>query len=271
MAIMGYICAMLVGISLGILGSGGSILTVPIMVYLMKVNPIDATGLSLFIVGITSATGGITYVQRKLVDMKTAAIFATPSIISVFLTRKLLMPLIPDPVYSSSSFVLSKELLILILFAVLMMIVGYNMVRKAEYKEPEINELRQYNYPGLLLIGLISGILTGLLGVGGGFIIIPALVLFAKIPVRMSVGTSLLIIAFNSLSGFAEEVMVHPSEIDYRFLFLFAIFSVAGIFVGFKVSLKLRPAELKKIFGWFIFFMGVCVFLKEVFFSIGTV
>ena len=267
MEFIGFLCAALVGISLGILGSGGSILTLPIMVYLMDVNPVDATGLSLFIVGVTSATGGITYVQKKLVDLKTAVIFAIPSIISVFITRKFLLPHIPDPVFSSASFTLTKDLLILLSFAILMVIVGYNMIRNADKKEPDIKECREYNFPGLAVIGLISGIFTGLFGVGGGFIIIPALVLFAKIPVRMSVGTSLLIIAFNSLAGFIEEVMARHSSVDYRFLFLFALCSVAGIFLGFRISMRLKPSELKKIFGWFILFMGVFIFLKEFYFS----
>ncbi len=264
MEILGYICAILIGVSLGILGSGGSILTVPIMVYLMNINPVDATGLSLFIVGITSATGGITYLKRKLVDLKTALIFATPSILSVFLTRKYLMPLIPDPIFETPPFILSKALFILIIFSLLMLVVGYNMIRKAPYKEPGKEEFHHYNYPGLITIGLVSGVLTGILGVGGGFIIIPALVLFAKIPVRMSVGTSLLIIAVNSLGGFAQEMLSRHKEIDYGFLFLFGIFSVAGIFIGMKISLKLQPASLKKMFGWFIIFMGICIFIKEI-------
>ncbi len=268
MVILGYISAILIGISLGLLGSGGSILTVPIMVYLMRISPVDATGLSLFVVGITSATGAVTYLRKKLVDLKTAAIFATPSIISVFLTRKYLMPLIPDPVFQSPSFILSKELFILILFSVLMVIVGYNMIRKAGYKEPESKEFHHYNYPGLIGIGLVSGLLTGILGVGGGFIIIPALVLFAKIPVRMSVGTSLLIIAVNSLGGFAQEAMSGHSDIDYKFLALFGALSVAGIFIGLRISLKLQPALLKKTFGWFIIVMGISIFIKEIFISI---
>ena len=268
MQLIGYICAMLVGISLGILGSGGSILTFPIMVYLMNINPVDATGLSLFIVGVTSATGGITYVQKKLVDLKTAIIFAIPSIISVFLTRKFLLPLIPETVFAFSSFTLTKELMILILFALLMVVVGYSMVLKAAKPEVSGSGIQRYNYPWLIIIGLITGVLTGFLGVGGGFIIIPALVLYANVPVRMSVGTSLLIIAFNSLSGFAEEVMAGHSEIDYQLLFLFALLSVAGIFIGFRISLKLQPAQLKRIFGWFIMLMGVWVFIKEVFFQV---
>ncbi len=268
MEAIGYFCAILIGISLGILGSGGSILTVPIMVYLMNINPVDATGLSLFIVGVTSLTGGVTYLQKKLVDLKTAAIFATPSIISVFMTRRYLMPLIPDPVTTFSSFTLSKAIFILVIFSLLMLIVGYNMIRKASIKEPENEDLHHFNYPGLIGIGLVSGVLTGILGVGGGFIIIPALVIFAKIPVRMSVGTSLLIIAFNSLGGFIQEVLSKSSDIDYSFLALFGILSITGIFIGLRISLKLQPSSIKKTFGWFIIVMGVAIFIKEIFFHV---
>jgi uncharacterized membrane protein YfcA len=263
---LGYICATLVGISLGILGSGGSILTVPIMVYLMNINPVDATGLSLFIVGVTSGIGGFTYVRKKLVDIQAAAVFALPSIICVFLTRKFFIPAIPDPVISISSFIVSKEIFILILFSLLMITVGNSMIRNAEYKETAAPEPSRYNYSWLLVIGIIAGFLTGFLGVGGGFIIIPALVLFAKIPVRMSVGTSLLIISVNSFSGFAEEVIAHHASINYKFLFLFSFLSVIGIFIGFFISMKLNAAQLKRIFGWVILVMGVCVFVKEIFF-----
>jgi uncharacterized membrane protein YfcA len=146
-----------------------------------------------------------------------------------------------------------------------MVIVGYSMLRNADKKEPEISECREYDYPWLAVVGMISGFLTGLLGVGGGFIIIPALVLFAKIPVRMSVGTSLLIIAVNSVAGFIEEVMARNSFINYRFLFLFALCSVAGVFIGFRISLWLKASQLKKIFGWFIISMGILMFVNEIF------
>jgi len=265
MAILGYICAILVGVSLGVLGSGGSILTVPIMVYLLNVNPVDATGYSLFVVGATSAIGCATYIRRKLVDLKTAAIFSVPSIICVFLTRKFLIPAVPNPVINSPSLVVSKELLTMILFALLMIVVAINMIRKAGHPEKIESEFDSINYLWLVGIGAVSGVLTGVLGVGGGFIIIPALVLFAKIPVRMSVGTSLLIIAFNSLSGFIGEVIERHEMIDYNFLLTFAVLSVAGIFIGFRASMKRTPAQIKKLFGWFVLVMGVAIFIKEVF------
>ncbi len=265
MEIIGFVCAMLVGLSLGILGSGGSILTVPIMVYLLHVNPIDATGYSLFVVGITSAIGCTMNIRKKLVDIKTAAFFALPSIVCVFLTRKFLMPAIPNPVYVSSSFSFSKEFLIMILFALLMMLVAYNMIRKASFREADEKELKTLNIIWLICIGFVSGTLTGILGVGGGFIIIPALVLLVNIPIRMSVGTSLLIIAFNSISGFVGEVIERHEVMDYKFLFTFALFSVIGIFIGFRLALKLYPVQLKKMFGWFILVMGIFIFIEEVF------
>lgn len=263
MEIIAYICSMLVGISLGTLGSGGSILTVPIMVYLMGVNPVDATGYSLFVVGVTSAIGGATYVQKKMVNIKAAIIFAIPSVVSVFLTRKYLMPAIPNPVFSSASITISKELFIMLLFALLMLMVAYNMIKEGKYKNPKEKEIEQYNYPWLISIGLCSGFLTGLVGVGGGFIIIPALIFFAKIPIRMSVGTSLIIIAANSFMGFAGEVIQRHESIDYKFLLEFALFSVTGIFIGFKIASKIPAAQLKKIFGWFVLVMAVYVLVIE--------
>jgi uncharacterized membrane protein YfcA len=265
MEIIGYICATLVGVSLGILGSGGSILTVPIMVYLMDVNPVTATGYSLFVVGLSSAIGGIKYVRKNLVDIKTALVFAVPSIICVFLTRTFLMPAIPNPVFSSGEYSVSKELFIMILFAVLMILVAYNMIRNGSYKEPDETAYKNMKRLWLVCIGFASGLLTGIVGVGGGFIIIPALVLLANVPVKMSVGTSLLIIAFNSISGFIGEVVEQHEKIDYKFLLLFSALSVGGIFIGFRVALQKSPAQIRKMFGWFVLVMGVGILVKEVF------
>jgi len=265
MEIIGFVCAMLVGISLGVLGSGGSILTVPIMVFLFNINPVAATGYSLFVVGITSAIGCATYIRKKLVDIRTALIFAVPSIISVFITRHFLMTSVPDIILKTDSYVLTKDLFIMILFAILMMIIAYNMIHTANYKEADQSEVKKINYLWLVSIGFVSGILTGALGVGGGFIIIPALVLFAKIPIKMSVGTSLLIIAFNSLSGFIQEVITKHENLDFKFLFIFSLISILGIFIGFRLTMNLYPSQMKRTFGWFVLVMGICVFIKEVF------
>ena len=267
MHFIGFIAAMLIGISLGLLGSGGSILTVPIMVYLMNINPVDATGYSLFVVGVTSATGGATYIRRRLVDFRTALIFAIPSIVSVFLTRKYLLSAVPETIISSPSFTLTKDVLILLVFAVLMVVVAIRMISESKRSEAEKEFARQSHYLLLIATGFVSGILTGILGVGGGFIIIPALVLFAKVPIRESVGTSLLIIAFNCLSGFTEEVLEKHAHLNYGFLLLFSVLSLAGIFIGFRISVKIHANQIKKTFGWFILVMGIAVFIKEVFFG----
>ena len=265
--ILGYLCATLVGISLGIMGSGGSLLTVPIMVYMMKINPVEATGYSLFIVGVSSAIGGIKYLQKNLVDVRTAMIFALPSIVCVFLTRKYLVPAIPNPVFTFDSFIVSKEMFVILFFALLMIVAAYNMIRVDSYKEPNKKEIRNINFFWLAGIGFVSGLLTGIVGIGGGFIIVPALVILAKVPVRMSMGTSLLIIAFNSISGFAAEIIERHEMIDYKFLLLFSLFSVAGIFVGFNAGLKTSPSQIQKLFGWFILSLGIFMIVKEVFIS----
>jgi uncharacterized protein len=265
MEIIGYLCATLVGVSLGLLGSGGSILTLPIMVYLLNIDAVTATGYSLFVVGLTSLIGCFKYVFNRLVDLKTAFIFAVPSIAAVFLTRRFLMPAIPNRVVDTGSFIISKELFILSVFAALMVIVGYTMIRKPTYHEPLKSEFHHYNYPMLITVGFISGVLTGIVGIGGGFIIIPALVLFARIPIIMSVGTSLLIIAANSFIGFAGELLSGSGEIKYRFLFMFSLFSVTGIFIGFSIVKRIHPDKLKKLFGWFILFTGIIIFINEIF------
>jgi len=232
----------------------------------MHVSPPDAIANSLFVVGVTSAVGGIKYIRKQMVDLKTALVFAIPSIISVFITRKFLVAAIPDTVMLMSSYSVSRNIFIMLLFSLVMIIAAYRMIRNTVIKEPAVSEVRKYNYPWLILVGFVSGALTGFLGVGGGFIIIPALVLFAKIPVKMSVGTSLLIIAFNSLSGYTEEILKNHTSVDYEFLLKFCLLSIAGIFIGFRISMNMQPSLLKKIFGWFILVMGVCILVKEIYF-----
>lgn len=257
---------MLVGISLGVLGSGGSILTVPIMVYLFGVNVVDATGYSLFVVGTTSLIGAIKYINRKLVTLKTAAVFAIPSVISVFITRRFLMRAIPDPIINSQQFLLEKETLIMALFAMLMVIVGLNMIKKSTIENEHTHPSTSQSIAGLILIGFATGILTGIVGVGGGFIIIPALVFFAGTPVKMSVGTSLIVIAANSFIGFGAEVLERNEAINWQFLITFSAFSIAGIYIGFGFANKISTVQLKKIFGWFVLVTGIVIFIKEVLF-----
>ncbi len=265
--LLGYFGATIIGISLGLLGGGGSILTVPILVYLLGIGPVLATAYSLFIVGITSLAGSITFMKKGLVDYKTAAVFAVPSFIAVYLTRQFLIPAIPESLFMIGSFELTKDIGIMVFFALIMLAASYSMIRdKNENMDDnqEVSKERTFNYPMIGIEGALVGTLTGIVGAGGGFLIIPALVLFAKLPMKLAVGTSLLIIAVKSLIGFLGDVS--QQVIDWPFLLLFAAFSLVGIFIGSWLSTKIDGEHLKKGFGWFVLFMAIYILGTEIFF-----
>jgi uncharacterized membrane protein YfcA len=266
MEILGYILAVIVGISLGLIGSGGSILTVPILVYVMGVNPVLATAYSLFIVGSTALVGGVQSAIQKRVDFKTVLIFGIPSIAAVYATRMWLVPVIPNELFTIGSLVITKAIALMLLFAVVMILASVSMIRPGKNKEIDENAPRVYNYPMILLEGAVVGLLTGLVGAGGGFLIIPALVLLARMPMKLAVGTSLFIIAAKSLIGFIGDLQ--GSEIiDWKLLGIFTAFSVVGIFIGILLSKKIPGQKLKKGFGWFVLVMGIYIIIKELFFK----
>ncbi len=265
MEIIGLVLAAVVGISLGLIGSGGSILTVPILVYVMHVDPVLATAYSLFIVGATSLVGGIQSAVQKKVDFKTVLIFGIPSIAAVYATRLWLVPIIPQEIVTAGTVVITKAIALMLLFAVVMILASVSMIMPE--KDSVIEEDRQlkYNYPLILLEGLGVGVLTGLVGAGGGFLIIPALVLLAKMPMKLAVGTSLFIIAVKSLFGFAGDLQ-GSQVIDWKLLGGFTALAIAGIFGGILLSKKISGNKLKVSFGWFVLVMGIYIIIKELFF-----
>lgn len=266
MEIIGYIASLFIGISLGLIGGGGSILTVPVLVYLFGVSPVLATAYSLFIVGATSLVGVFPKYRSNMVNFKTAIIFGIPSIISVYATRKWIVPAIPDEVFSIGSLVVTKPLLLMLLFAVLMTAASISMIRNKneECEDCEETELR-FNYPLILLEGLVVGALTGLVGAGGGFLIIPALVVLSKLPMKQAIGTSLLIIAMKSLIGFVGDLS--HTVIDWTFLLTVTGLAIGGFFLGNVLNRKINASSLKKGFGWFVLVMGVYILIKELFFA----
>jgi uncharacterized membrane protein YfcA len=265
MEILGYLLAVLVGASLGLIGSGGSILTVPILVYVMGVNPILATAYSLFIVGSTALVGGVQSALQKRADFKTVFIFGIPSIAAVYVTRMWLVPLIPAELFTIGSLVITKSIGIMVLFAIVMILASVSMIKPGKKTADDEDTQMQYNYPMILLEGTVVGLLTGLVGAGGGFLIIPALVILARMPMKLAVGTSLFIIAAKSLIGFIGDLQ-GAQIIDWTLLGTFTALAGIGIFIGIYLSKKISGEKLKKSFGWFVLIMGIYIFVKELFF-----
>lgn len=262
MEILGYFLAVLVGVSLGLIGSGGSILTVPILVFVMGINPILATAYSLFIVGLTAMVGGVQNAMEGKVDFKTAIIFGIPSIIAVYITRLWVLPLIPDIIFEINDWELTKAIALMLLFALVMILASLSMIKPSKKNKEIESENRKYNYPVILLEGTVVGMLTGLVGAGGGFLIIPALVILAKMPMKLAVGTSLFIIAAKSLIGFIGDIQ-SGAAIDWKLLISFSIASIIGIFIGIFLSKKIDGNKLKKSFGWFVLIMGIYIISQE--------
>lgn len=265
MEFAGLIASIFIGISLGLIGGGGSILTVPVLVYLFKIDPVLATAYSLFIVGTTSIIGSVSYFTKGLVNIKTAIVFGIPSIAAVFFTRAYIVPAIPKEIFSVGNFVVTKSILLMLLFAVLMIAASYSMIKKTKTNNDKTEVKQQFNYPLILIEGTVVGILTGLVGAGGGFLIIPALVVLSKLPMKEAVGTSLVIIAAKSLIGFFGES--GETLIDWLFLLKVTAFAVVGIFIGMKLSKKIDGVKLKPAFGWFVLIMGIYIIIKETIFK----
>jgi uncharacterized membrane protein YfcA len=262
LTLYGLLGALVIGVVLGLTGSGGSILTVPVLVYLLSVNPVTATAYSLFVVGTTSLFGTIKNVQKGMIEYRTAFVLAVPAFIAVYLTRKLIVPSIPDIIIIYNNFVLTKELFLMLFFAFVMLMASVSMI--ITRKEVLVKEAGNLNYTLMIFEGFVIGVITGLVGAGGGFLIIPTLVIFANLSMKKAVATSLMIIAIKSLIGFLGDV--GNVYIDWEFLLLFTALSIAGIVLGIYLSNFIEGKKLKKAFGWFVLSMAIYVIIKELIF-----
>ena len=265
--ILGYIAAVLMGMVLGVIGGGGSILTVPILVYLMGVPADVATAYSLLIVGATAAYGAISYFRLGLVDVKASILFAIPSIIAVYLSRAFLMPAIPD-ILRIGDYLVSKNVAIMVFFAILMLSSAIMMLRKAYKKNIPLAQSSHTNIvssPKVTLIvieGALVGLITGILGAGGGFLIIPALVLLLGMPMKRAVGASLFIIALKSLLGFIGDLQT-GIFLDHQLLGLMLLATFIGMSISTKISEKLEGQSLQKFFAFFTLIIAIFIIVKE--------
>ena len=258
--ILVFVCALLMGIVLGITGGGGSILTVPVLVYIVGLNPIVATAYSLFIVGITSAFGTIQNYKKGFVNVRTAFFFAAPSLVAIFLTRKFVVPALPEILFDNQYLPVSRDFFLMTLFATVMLMASFAML--SDKKPPEKSTRKPNIYFTVIKIFGI-GFLIGLIGAGGGFLIIPALYYVARLPMRHAIGTSLFIISINSLIGFTGDL--GNIVVDWMFLMKFSTMSIAGIFIGIYLSKFLNEAKLKRIFGFFVLSMSILILAREIF------
>ena len=258
---LGYLASVCVGLVLGLLGGGGSILTIPILVYLFHVNAVTASAYSLFIVGITSLVGVIPKHRDHLVDVRTGLYFGLPSIVTIFITRKWIVPSIPDVVSTlSPDIVVTKRVLILGIFALLMILASLSMLLN---RKLDTSETKVHYSPLLVFEGLLIGFLTGLVGAGGGFLIIPALVLVTGLKFKTAVGTSLLIIGVNSLIGFAGDVLNY--EMDWLFLLSLTLLAVLGIIAGASLARKVQAQSLRRVFAYFVLLIGTWMLFNELY------
>lgn len=263
MMVVGYISAIIMGTVLGLMGGGGSILVVPILVYLFHLSPVLATAYSLFIVGLTSIFGVIGYAKKGLVNYKVGIVFSIPALIGVFSARKFIVPALPDEILKISSFSLSKDMAIMGLFALMMLAASISMIKGRKEPEEGVQQKEISESKKILLVsveGLMVGILTGLVGAGGGFLVIPVLVVLAGLEMKEAVATSLMVISIKSLIGFLGDI--GTQEMDWIFLAGFSVFTISGALLGTWVSKFVPGEKLKPAFGWFVLVMGVIILLN---------
>lgn len=256
---IGYVASILIGISLGLIGSGGSILTVPVLVYLFHVDPLLATTYSLCVVGFSSIAGVISRLKQRLVDIKTILVFGIPSVLGVFISRKLILPGIPSLLHFGNNN-LTKSSFIMLFFASLMLVSALSMILGKNKKEEE-GILPVYGLT-LMLVGLAEGMLTGIVGAGGGFLIIPALVLLGKLPMKKAIASSIFIISIKSMVGFLGDLS--HTVIDWKFLSIIILLATTGIITGNFLNKKMDGAKLKKGFGWFVLAMSLVIFMEQI-------
>lgn len=260
--IFGYIGALIVGVILGLMGGGGSIIAIPILTYLFHVSPITTTAYSLFVIGTSSSIGTLSNWKKGLIDYRVAIVFAIPSFLAVYVVRKFLMPMIPLEILTINGFVITRDMAIMVFFAVIMIFSATSMIKKKKlFTTGRVSN--HHNYPLIIFAGIVIGLLTGVIGIGGGFLIIPTLVLLLKIQMKKAVATTLFIIAIKSLVGFLGDL--GNTEINWGFLLVFTAISIMGIFFGIYLSSYIKGVKLKKSFGWMVLLVSFVILYKEIF------
>ena len=239
--------AVLVGISLGLLGGGGSILTVPLLAYVAGVDPKHAIAMSLLVVGTTSAIAAITHARAGRVRWRVAVLFGLVAMAGAY-TGGLVARFIPGTV-------------LLVAFAVIMIAAGVAMLRGRKDTTGTEGDQR-LPVVRIALLGMAVGVISGLVGAGGGFLLVPALALLTGLPMPVAVGTSLVVIAMQSFAGFAGHLATE--QIDWRLAAFITAAAVAGALIGGRLIAFVNPGTLRQMFGWFVLLMASVILAQEV-------
>ena len=262
-----FLPLLLIGLILGLTGAGGSILTLPVLVYLFHIDASTAALYSLFIVGITSSLGAFSYFKQELISMKALVDFGLPSVISVVMTKMFIVPIIPDVFFSVKGVEFTKETFLMCLLSVMMLVSSYQIIGSKNRCHKGEVPITDNNFT-LATRGVIVGGLCGLVGIGGGFLIIPALILFRKLDIKKSIGTSLTIITLQSMAGFLSSWQSY-SSINWSFILQISVITMLGVLIGSAMSKKVDGGKLKIVFGWFVAVAAFYIIVYETILKIG--
>jgi len=250
-----YVIALLIGISLGLLGAGGAIVAVPAFVYIHNVPPVLASGYALFVVAVPTLIGSLPYIRRKQVEWRAVAAFGSTTLISIALVRAFVLPN-----STFTAFGLDHDTTLMIAFAGILFVAGTSMLLRNKLHRAERPQLHPFL---LALLGILVGVISGFLGVGGGFLMTPALVMWAGLDMKTAVGTSLVLICANSVVGVLADAWT-GLEYDWPLVLVFTALATIGIIIGSKLSKRIHGATLQSAFGWFVVVIGIAVLVKEI-------
>ena len=259
MTTLGYFATVLMGLTLGLFGGGGSILTIPILVYLFGIAPVLAGTYSLFLVGLAAAVGMFRSIRRGLVEPRLGFAFAAPSLAGTLAVRRILLPALPEQLVDLGPWQLTRGAFVMGVFAVLMVLAAASLLKPASQRPSPRPR------PGATAFaaqGMLIGAVTGFVGAGGGFLITPALMAFGRLPLATAAGTSLMILALNGTLAFAADA-ARLGAVDWRLLATLAALALAGIVLGIELAPRMPEARLKRAFGLFVLVTGSLILAQQ--------
>ena len=254
--ILGYVFFILAGLFFGLFGSGGSIIIIPILVYIFKLPIYEATTYSLLLVFLISLFGTIKHIKQRNLHIQKINFFIISTLIFTSISRVFLFPEIPEKIVFLN---VSKDSFLMILFSIVIFFSGASLLRKTFFSITSNFKI------GLICIGILIGLLTGLLGIGGGFIIVPALVLFARMNMKRAASTALFIIMLNTLLAIILEISIFNFQFNWLFILFLLISALIGITIGIGLLNKIEVNRIKKMFSFSLLLLSLLIFCIELF------